>query len=145
MLISCILSTYTVAVLCSFHYVWLQLDDNWLKPFAFYDSVACGRRRGVSMIGWQYIFAALGEINSYYWPCCKPTGDTSQTSSSLAPWFACGTSFTIFPWLLPDFSRETSGVGPLKARRMPLPFLRGVEHKTKWWLREVSSVKIFLV
>lgn len=119
MLISCILSTYTVAVLCSFHYIWLQLDDNWLKPFAFYDSVARVSRRGVCTIGWQYIFTARGEINSYYWPWCKPTGDTSQTSSSLAPWFAFGASFTIFPDCFLIF-QETSRAGPLKGTRVPL-------------------------
>lgn len=106
MLISCILSTYTVAILCSFHHVWLQLDDNWLKPFAFYDSVASESRRSVCAIGWQYIFTARAEINSYYWPWCKPTGNTFQTSSSLAPQFACGTSFTIFPDCFVTFARR---------------------------------------
>lgn len=126
MLISCILSTYTVAVLCSFHYVWLQLDDNWLKPFAFYDSVA---RDGVfARLGDSIFSLRGGEINSYYWPWCKPTGDTSQTSSSLAPWFACGASFTIFPDCFQIF-QKTSRVGPLKAT--PSPFLTGCRTQTE--------------
>lgn len=37
------------------------------------------------------------EINSYYWPWCKPMGNTFQTNYSLPQWFACGVSFIIFP------------------------------------------------
>ncbi len=96
MLILCTLSTYIVAVLRSFQKIWLQLDDNWLKSFAFYDSVTFESWQGVVQFT-DSIFPLHGEINCYYWPWCKPTGNTFQTNYSLSGWFACGVSFTIFP------------------------------------------------
>lgn len=96
MLILCTLSTYIVAVLCSFQKIWLQLDDNWLKSFAFYDSVTFESWQGAVQFG-DSIFPLCEEINSYYWPWCKPTGNTFQTNHSGCQWFACGVSFTIFP------------------------------------------------
>lgn len=94
MLILCILSTYIVAVLRSFQKIWLQLDNNWLKSLRFMILL---------LLSWQgvvqfsdRIFSLHGKINCYYWPWCKPAGDTFQTNYSLSWRFAYGVSFTIF-------------------------------------------------
>lgn len=101
MLILCTLSPYIVAVLHWFQRMWLQLDDNWLKSSVFYDTVTLGSWQGVVQCS-DSIFSLLAEINCYYWPRCKPAGDTFQTKL-LAIWVICMLCVIYhIPWLPDD-------------------------------------------
>lgn len=152
MLILCILSTYIVAVLRSFQKIWLQLDDNWLKSFAFYDSLTFESWQGVVHFS-DSIFSLHGEINWFYWPWCKPTGVTFQTNYSLPRWFACGVSFTIFPDYLMIYTLiECTGAYQSNMRTIPLQWLNMPETEKNWndslrttGKREVLSVKTCFV
>lgn len=117
--------------------LWFVTFESWQGVVQFSDS----------------IFSLHEEINSYYWPWCKPTGNTFQTNYSLSHWFACGVSFTIFPDYLVIYALiKCTGAFQSSVRTLVLLWLNMLETDKNWndslraaRKREVLSVKTCFV